>query len=255
MHLLGLSSSVLLLFAISSSLLSVAESSTAACFFPDKSVANNFVPCSPTQNGGCSSNSSIVNVIACNVADSDGTWCCAYDGNCCSGSSTFIAGFGTMFAEPGNPLGSSSAVSASISVPASTTTSASSTTSQTSLISATASTSSPSTTTTPIPSTNSTSSIPAVVGAAVGVPLGLAVIAALFLFYRERRKRTNPEASGFGMKKLDDGASASAGGTPGSPAAGCHALSQQMNRYEEMGIRDPHYELGPGAKPVELGDR
>ena len=33
-------------------------------------------------------NSSAVKVIACDAADNDGTWCCAYDGNCCSSSTS-----------------------------------------------------------------------------------------------------------------------------------------------------------------------
>ncbi|CZR60092.1 uncharacterized protein PAC_09987 [Phialocephala subalpina] len=135
---------------------------------------------------------SAVNVIACNAASTSGSWCCAYDGNCCSNSTqTYVPSFGTIFAEPGTSSTSSTGSSTA-------TSSASSTSS-----SSTSSIASTSATTTPTASSsaqNSTSSASGeksntgtIVGAAVGVPLGLAALAGLFLFWRERNKRKNLE--------------------------------------------------------------
>ncbi|KAA8567232.1 hypothetical protein EYC84_010273 [Monilinia fructicola] len=206
--------------------------------------------------GSSSGNHSLVNVIACNAADSDGTWCCAYDGNCCSGSSTFVPGFGTMFAEPGSSLTTSAAASGSTSPSASTTPSIS----QAPLISATVSTSSPTATNTSR-SSSSSSKTSTIVGAAVGIPLGLAAAAALFLLYRERRKRMGSNATGFGMKKLDDSGSAGFAGmappqeSPTSMPYAPNAPGEPMKGYGELGARDPHYELGPGVRSFELGNR
>lgn len=188
-----------------------------------------------------------MNVIACNVADTDGTWCCAYDGNCCSGSSTFIPGFGTMFAEPGNSLTTLAVASGSTSVAASTTSSSSTT--ETSLSPATVSTSS-SATNTPVASVASpASATPTIVGAAVGVPLGLAVVASLFFLYRERKKHTNPESGHFGMKKLEESGDV-------SPAPNAQPVAEYYapKAYGEMEPRPPHFELGTELNH-ELGER
>ncbi|ESZ94741.1 hypothetical protein SBOR_4853 [Sclerotinia borealis F-4128] len=216
-----------------------------------------------------SGNSSAVNVIACNAANADGTWCCAYDGNCCSGSSTFIQGFGTMFAEASLPT--SGAASGSTAVPAGTTAS-------TSTSASSASTSSPAATDTPISSISSKSSTtPTIVGAAVGIPLGLAVVAALFLFFRERGKRMRmglglgSGGGDSGVEKLSDGEGDGTQSGPvgisgvSMPAAGyfnpnapnaTDVVGEPMQRYEEMGVRNPHYELGSGReKPFEFGER
>ncbi|KAJ8060929.1 hypothetical protein OCU04_010009 [Sclerotinia nivalis] len=169
-----------------------------------------------------------------------------------------------MFVEPGNSLTTSAAASASTSVLANTTvsTSTSSTTSQTSLSPATAS-SSPSATSTPTPlSSATTTSTATIVGAAVGVPLGLAFITALLLLFRERKKHTNHETNNFGMKKLDQNGGVSPGFNSlalpnGAPRTGYYA-SQPRENYTHAENREgegpravggmeswtPHYELG-----------
>ncbi|CZR67790.1 uncharacterized protein PAC_17689 [Phialocephala subalpina] len=138
-----------------------------------------------------SGNSSAVNLIACNAASSSGSWCCAYNGSCCSNSTnTYVPSFGTIFAEPGTSSTSSGSSTAS-------TSSASSTSSSSS-----ASIASTSATTTPTSSAaakgtmtgnESKSNTGTVVGAAVGIPLGLAAIAGLLLFWKERNKRKHLE--------------------------------------------------------------
>ncbi|CAD6446780.1 298399c0-4dc1-4dcd-b639-38ec0fc36529 [Sclerotinia trifoliorum] len=157
--------------------------------------------------GSSTGNSSRVNVIPCRIADTDGTWCCAYNGDCCTGPLTFLPGTRIVFAEPNNLLTTFATASGSASVLASTTvsTSTSSTTSDTSLSPTTTSSSSPATTSPTPPSSATTTSTATIVGAAVGVPLALAFITALFLLFRERKKHTdqNHEKKDFERKKLD----------------------------------------------------
>ncbi|KAB8291231.1 hypothetical protein EYC80_009918 [Monilinia laxa] len=161
-----------------------------------------------------------------------------------------------MFAEPGSSLATSAAESVLTSVSASTTPPIS----QTSLIPATTSASSPTATNTPS-SSSSPSKTSTIVGAAVGIPLGIATAATLFLLYRERKKRTNSDASGFGMKKLDDSGSDGFGGmappheSPTDEHYAPNAPGESMKGYGELGVRDPHYELGPGVRTFELGNR
>lgn len=54
-------------------------------------------------------------------------------------------------------------------------------------------------------SSSSSSHTAAVVGAAVGTPLGLAALAGIFLFYRERKKRLSPETGVCDVKQGNDG--------------------------------------------------
>ncbi|KAE9363765.1 hypothetical protein N431DRAFT_389917 [Stipitochalara longipes BDJ] len=136
-----------------------------------------------------SGNSTFVNVIACNAASTSGSWCCAYNGNCCS-ASTFVPSFGTIFAEPGasstitavTPSGTASTPTLELSTtttsPSSTATGAAASSSQTSgtLISK--------------PKTAAGT----IVGAILSVILGLAAIAGFGLFAVERKKRLRLEA-------------------------------------------------------------
>lgn len=130
-------------------------------------------------------NSSAVKVIACNAADDDGTWCCAYDGNCCS-SSTYAPVFGTMRAEK-----------TTLSIDASSTASAVSSMSQTAsaspscaavegiIVNRSQETEGAS------PNTNNKTAM--IAGASVGIPLGLLALTCLILFVIERNKRKKME--------------------------------------------------------------
>ncbi|KAL3426830.1 hypothetical protein PVAG01_00339 [Phlyctema vagabunda] len=142
-----------------------------------------------------SGNTTSVNVIACDGAENGGTWCCAYDGNCCSSSATYTPYFGTIFAQPGS---STAAVDSSVTTSSSSSATTTSTTSATS-----ASSSQPQAVTTPTSSSApQAASIPVKqsddtrtrnVGLGVGIPLGLLALAGAFLFFRERNKRARVE--------------------------------------------------------------
>jgi len=120
--------------------------------------------CMDDRNG----NSTMVNVIACNAALSSGTWCCAYEGNCCT-ASTFVPVFGTMFAEAtAAPTASASGIGPGIG-PAETATSAATSTAA---------------------SDGSAMNTGMIVGAVVATLLGLGAMSALLLYIVERRKST-----------------------------------------------------------------
>ncbi|KAM3075951.1 hypothetical protein ACMFMG_006537 [Clarireedia jacksonii] len=276
MHFLSIPQTVLLLLALSQSFLSVVESKElATCYFPDSTIAENFVACSSTQDGSCcqsgdlctqygycvsqskgyhyrgactdgswgnpscpdyclgssSGNGTYVDVIACNAASSDGTWCCAYNGNCCSSSSTYTPGFGTMFAAAN--AGSTSSASSSAPTMLSTTTTSS----------ALASSTTASHTTSSASAITGSSHTATIVGAAVGIPLGLVALTGMLLFYRERKKRMSPEVRDYDMKKGNDGSVSSVG----APPEGFENNTQPLVRTTN------HYELN-GGQTHELGD-
>jgi len=135
-----------------------------------------------------SGNSSAVNLIACDAATTDGSWCCAYDGNCCSNSSAvYTPGFGTIFAE--GVAATQTLFTSMITVGATgapITVTATMTMTATPIAPAAAS----SETSTEKKDKDNT---PTVVGAAVGIPLGLAALAGFIFFYMERRKRIGTE--------------------------------------------------------------
>ncbi|PMD47649.1 hypothetical protein L207DRAFT_628261 [Hyaloscypha variabilis F] len=129
-----------------------------------------------------SGNSTFVNVIACNAASNSGSWCCAYDGNCCS-ASTFVPSFGTIFAEPG--ASSTTAAASTPTLAPSATTSLSNT-----AAGAAASSSQTLSTLTSNPKTATGTIVAAVL---CGL-LGLAAVAGFGLFAVERKKRLRMEA-------------------------------------------------------------
>ncbi|TVY32603.1 hypothetical protein LSUB1_G008152 [Lachnellula subtilissima] len=137
-------------------------------------------------------NRSPVKVIACNAADDDGTWCCAYDGNCCA-SETYAPVFGSMLAGEGTPsTRASSTSSAAFSL--SQTASASPTSSSTAAVEGIIVNRSLATCqngTSPTPNPNNKTAM--IVGASVGIPLGLLALTCAILFIMERNRRKSME--------------------------------------------------------------
>ncbi|KAI9811054.1 MAG: hypothetical protein M1827_005636 [Pycnora praestabilis] len=120
-------------------------------------------------------NSTYCNLLACD--DRYGTWCCAYDGNCCN--STYNPDFGSLLGIMPSTSGSTTITSAATA----TLSTSSATSTSTSICPPTAAPASKSNTST-------------IIGAAVGVPLGVIALAALsLLFFRERKRRMKAESN------------------------------------------------------------
>ena len=133
-------------------------------------------------------------MIACNAASNSGTWCCAYDGNCCS-ASTFVPTFGTIFAEPG--ASTAAAPTGTTNIPtlgSSTTTLSSSSTGASTSSTATGAAASSTQTPGALTSKPNTIATGTIVAAILSVVLGLAAIAGFGLFVMERKKRLRLEA-------------------------------------------------------------
>ncbi|PQE11296.1 hypothetical protein CJF31_00001101 [Rutstroemia sp. NJR-2017a BVV2] len=153
-----------------------------------------------------------------------------------------------MFAAA-NAASTSSASSSSSTVSSTTTTSSSSvgttptshTTTPVDAATASSSSSSPPSAT-PSGSSSSSSHTATIVGVAVGISLGLAALAGLFLFYRERKKRLSTEARVYDMKKSNEG-SVSPGG-----AASWVAMVSPREDYE--GLYGPQKGLESNVQPV-----
>ncbi|TVY25062.1 hypothetical protein LHYA1_G007344 [Lachnellula hyalina] len=140
---------------------------------------------------GKDGNSSAVKVIACNAADDDGTWCCAYDGNCCA-SETWAPVFGTVLAgETTSSTRASSTSSAAFS--ASHTAGAYPSPSSAAAVGIIVNRSPATCQTGTSPTSNPNNKTATIVGASVGVPLGLLALTCAILFIIERNKRKSME--------------------------------------------------------------
>jgi len=140
---------------------------------------------------GKDGNSSAVKVIACNAADDDGTWCCAYDGNCCA-SETWAPVFGTVLA--GETTSSTRASStSSAAFYASQTAGASPSPSSAAAVGIIVNRSPATCQTGTSPTSNPNNKTATIVGASVGVPLGLLALTCAILFIIERNKRKSME--------------------------------------------------------------
>jgi hypothetical protein len=173
-------------------------------------------------------------VIACNAAAAGGTWCCAYDGNCCD-STTYVPFFGTLFAEP--------ASSSTASSPAIVTTSGtySQTTSPSGAVTTT--TPEPQNSVTPTSTAQKNNKTGAIVGAAVGAPLGLAAVASMLLFFVERRKRQKLESEKLKGPPVPEKPSYHAFGSKGSSAQYTSTAGLQ-HPVEKSAVKSPqelHY--------------
>ena len=117
-------------------------------------------------------NTTYANLILCD--DRTSQWCCAYNGNCCNNA--FTMHWGTIIQPPQISTQIATGGASSVSAQASG-----------------AGTISTSTSASLTPS--STSKISIIIGTAVGIPLGIAVLAVLsFLLYREHRLRKAAES-------------------------------------------------------------
>jgi len=130
-------------------------------------------------------NASFVNIIACDAAQNGGTWCCAYDGNCCD-DDVFQPEWGDLF----DPVG------AAVEPPSTSVGSSppSSTNGQTAPKDAASDKAEEPSNTGKVPSSGGDNKTAVAVGASLGAVIFLLCLVFAVVFWRTRRKQQVPES-------------------------------------------------------------